>query len=172
MFRKLFVTAGLVLAALSVWAAEIAPTDGMATEAQVVETLDLEADARLAAELQVPILVMFAQQGCAYCEIVEDEFLRPMLISGDYDNRVLIRRVMLDGFDSIRDFNGEMVGVDDLSMRYRAPMTPTVVFLNPQGREVAPRLIGVTTLDFYGGELDERIDAGIKRIRVPQVARQ
>lgn len=173
MYHKLLVGAGLALMALSVGAMDSSGTVESGAAAPSIEvrvTTDLAADARLARERKVPLLVMFAQEGCAYCELVESEFLRPMLISGDYDDRVVIRIVMLDSFDSIRDFDGNMVESDDLAMRYRAPLTPTVVFLSPAGREIAPRLVGVGTVDFYGGDLDARIDTALLALRQPRVA--
>ena len=175
MYHKLLLGTVLVLTALSVWAMDRDIDEGVAAAAPAIEVLesrDLAADARLAAERGVPLLVMFAQEGCAYCEVVESEFLRPMLISGDDDDRVVIRKLMLDSFDSIRDFDGDMVEVEDLAMRYRAPLTPTLVFLSPQGREIAPRLIGVGTVDFYGGDLDDRIDRALTKLRTPAVAVQ
>lgn len=36
-------------------------------------------------------------------------------------------------------------------------MAPTVLFLGKEGREVAPRLVGGSTSDFYGAYLEERI---------------
>jgi hypothetical protein len=40
-----------------------------------------------------------------------------------------------------------------------------VVFLNHQGKELAERLIGITTRDFYGGFLDEAIEESLHRLR-------
>jgi thioredoxin-related protein len=131
----------------------------------IVNTTDLHADAERAQQRQVPILLMFAQEGCAYCQVVEEEFLKPMLRNDAYRNKVLIRRVMLDDFDDIRGFDGGETTADQLALRYGARMTPTVVFLAPNGRELAPRIVGLQTVDFYGGDLDNAIDASLTKLR-------
>ena len=44
-------------------------------------------------------------------------------------------------------------------------MTPTLLFVDSQGRELAERMVGVTTLEFYGGYLDQAIDASSDKLR-------
>ena len=46
---------------------------------------------------------------------------------------------------------------DQLIRAWGVKVAPTVLFLGKDGREVAPRLVGGTTSDFYGAYLDERI---------------
>jgi hypothetical protein len=47
--------------------------------------------------------------------------------------------------------------------RYRITMVPTVLFLGPQG-EIAERLIGYGSRDFYGAYLNERIANAKKKL--------
>jgi len=44
----------------------------------------------------------------------------------------------------------------DLSRHYRVRLAPTVLFLGPQG-EVADRLVGYGSPDFFGAYLEQRI---------------
>ena len=37
-------------------------------------------------------------------------------------------------------------------------MTPTLLFVDGSGQELTERMVGVTTLDFYGGYLDLALD--------------
>jgi hypothetical protein len=53
----------------------------------------------------------------------------------------------------------------DLSTRYGAYVTPTVVFLNHQGKELSKRILGVRNTEFYGGELDEGLDISLRKLR-------
>ncbi|RMG30258.1 MAG: hypothetical protein D6721_04240 [Gammaproteobacteria bacterium] len=122
---------------------------------------DLQALGREARARGLPILLAFMASDCAYCETVEEDFLVPMLISGDYDDRVLIRKVVIDGNAWLRDFDGRRIDPEDLARRYGVRMTPTLLFLDPGGREIAERMVGLTTPDFYGGY----IDAGIAQAR-------
>jgi hypothetical protein len=43
-------------------------------------------------------------------------------------------------------------------------LTPTLVFLDGDGNEVSERIIGINTLEMYGGYVDEAINQGIKSI--------
>ena len=40
---------------------------------------------------------------------------------------------------------------------WKAGFTPTVLFLGPQGQEIAERLVGLGSNDFYGAYLDDRL---------------
>ena len=132
---------------------------------KVREPTDLQAVGQEAQQRQLPILIMFSRDGCPYCDVVREEFLKPMLRSGDYTDRVIMLEVYSDSYTPIRDFNGQMISAEDLAHRYRAGFAPTVVFLNYQGKELVERLIGITTRDFYGGFLDDAIEESLQRLR-------
>ncbi len=132
---------------------------------KVPEPTDLQAVGQEARQRQLPILIMFSREGCPYCDVVREEFLKPMLRSGDYTDRVIMLEIHSDSYTQLRDFNGQMISAEALAHRYRAGFAPTVVFLNHQGKEQTERLIGITTRDFYGGFLDEAIEESLKRLR-------
>ena len=119
---------------------------------------DMHALGAIAAKRDLPVLLMFSADGCPYCERVEEDFLKPMLISGDYTNKVLIRMVKVDDAGDVTDFDGRRMSMDDFARRYQVRVTPTVVFLDAHGHQLAQRLIGISTPDFYGGDLDNAID--------------
>jgi len=131
---------------------------------KVPEITDLNADGLRARQKGVPILILFSMEGCAYCDIVREEFLKPMLRNRDYDSKVLIREIHSDSFASLRDFNGDRIDVDALAHRYNAGFSPTVVFLDYQGQPLAKSLVGITTRDYYGGFLDDAIDHSLQQI--------
>jgi len=131
----------------------------------VIEVQDLYQEGYTAAEKRLPILIMFSMQHCPYCELIREDFLKPMLRSGDYENKVIIREIHSDSYATLRDFDGKEVSVDELAHRYRASLSPTVVFLDHTGRELSKRMIGVTTVDYYGGYLDEAIEQSFTRMQ-------
>ena len=132
---------------------------------KVQEPTDLQLVGQQARQRQLPILIMFSRDGCPYCDVVREEFLKPMLRSGDYTDRVIMLEIHSDSYAHLRDFNGQQISADALAHRYRAGFAPTVVFLDHQGKELAERLIGITTRDFYGGYLDDAIDESLQRLR-------
>jgi len=131
----------------------------------IINTEDFRIDSNLAASKKMPILILFAMEGCGYCEFVEEEHLKPMLRNPeDYANKVIIRRVMTDDFDDIIDFDGNTISSLDFSSRYNASLTPTVVLLDHTGKELS-RILGVSNTEFYGGDLDNSINLSLQMIR-------
>jgi len=134
-----------------------------AGEVTVPQATDLRAEAERASALKVPLLLMFSAEHCPYCMRMEDEFLGPMIISGDYEDKVLIRKLELGG-GTLRDFDGKTVTVDALAERYTVFVTPTLVFLDPAGHQLTDKMVGLTTPDFFGGYLDASIDTSLSRL--------
>lgn len=149
---------GLCLLAMTSVQAEILPY------VKVREATDLLAVGQEAQARQLPILIMFSMRDCQYCDVVREEFLKPMLRSGDYVDRVIMLELYSDSEAQIRDFNGKPISAEKLIQRYQAGFAPTVIFVDSQGKELAERLIGITTRDFYGGYLDEAIDASLQQL--------
>lgn len=131
---------------------------------EVPVATDLRADACTARNQVVPILLEFAAPDCPYCEQLEAQILRPMLISGDYTGKVIIRKIMLDDGQMVRNFDGKPVRTDDLKYRYDVFVTPTMVLVNGDGDELTERIIGVHTIDFFGGEVDAAIDTARSKL--------
>lgn len=136
-----------------------------ANEPKLVTLSDLQYDAAQAEAKKLPILVFYSASYCSYCSIVKEEFLKPMLKSGDYTDKVIIRVVEIDSSDEVRDLNGKLIDSEDYADKHNVSLTPTLTFINPNDKELAPRLVGVTTLDFYGGYLDDAIDASLVQLR-------
>ena len=126
---------------------------------------DLQNEAAQAQAACIPVLLEFAVDSCEYCVLLEEEVLRPMLRNRAYDQRVLVRKVALDGAARLRDFDGQSVSAAGLAERYRVTVTPTLIFVGNRGEELAERMVGVTTLEFYGGYLDQALDAARDRLR-------
>ena len=131
----------------------------------IINSSDLQHDGELSRDSQKPILILFAMEGCSWCRYVEEEHLKPMLRNAGYRSKVIIRRVMTDSFASITDFDGEEVSSQDLSDRYGAYLTPTVVFVDPQGKKLAPNIYGVRNTEYYGADLDQGLDLSLMTIR-------
>jgi len=76
--------------------------------AGVAAVSDFQQEAKLAQQRRLPLLITFSTAECNYCDLLEEEFLEPMLLSGDYEDQVLIRKLKLDG-DDVRGFAGELL---------------------------------------------------------------
>lgn len=105
-----------------------------ADDVQLQKVRNLENLGEEARDRNLPILLMFSMNGCPYCVILEQDYLLPMLRSGQYGDKVLIRMVMVDDYASLTDFNGKRIEAEDLPTRYGAYVTPTMVFLNAEAK--------------------------------------
>lgn len=126
---------------------------------------DLHADARDAQARGLPILLVFASETCSYCIQVEEDYLKPMLASGEYADRIMIRKLHLRDTRTLTDFDGSAVEAGVLASRYGVDLVPTLVFVDAQGREIAERLVGLSTVDFYWGYLLQSIETAQARLR-------
>lgn len=133
--------------------------------ASVPVAIDLHREGRQAEQACIPLLLEFAADECEYCTLLEVEILNPTLLNRDYDQRVLMRKLLIDRSDKLLDFDKTTVSAAELADRYRVFVTPTLLFVDSQGRELTERMVGVTTLEFYGGYLDQAMDASSDKLR-------
>jgi thioredoxin-related protein len=152
MLRMIF-GLGILLLSMTVIASDIVSDKNV-----IPFALDLSSDGKAAEHNKLPILIMFGAEECEYCELLQKEILNPMYISGEYDDKVIIRKVMIDSYDSVRDFTGNNVESSALAQRYNIKVTPTVMLLDSQGNELAPKILGINGVDFYSAYLDQAIE--------------
>lgn len=147
----------LLMSEASVNATELPPVSLSAVN-------NLQIDGHKAETACMPLLLEFSASACEYCDLLEEEILKPMLRNRDYDKRVLMRRIMVDSESTLTGFNGKPVTTGKLTYRYKVFVTPTLVFLDSEGNELAERMVGVNTLEMYGGYLDQALDASTQKL--------
>lgn len=126
---------------------------------------DLARDGKEASKKQIPVLMMFSMKHCPYCLEVEEDYLKPILRNSEYDGKVIIRKIRLDGTDNMRDFSGKERELGEFSADYRVSMVPTLVLVDANGKRLAPSIIGIANSHYYSNELDIAIDASTQKIR-------
>ncbi len=151
--RRLGVIALLLLPA----AAAVADSDD---NGRMPAATDLQQDARLG----LPIVVMFSADFCPYCQRLEAEHFVPLLRSGEYRGRVVIRNLRIDGGELVRDFSGSPLPGREIADRYGVRFTPTVVVMGPLGQALAEPLVGMGSLDFYGAYLERAVRTAEKKL--------
>ncbi len=132
---------------------------------QVTAVLDLHSVSVESRKKNLPILLVFSASDCSFCELLENEILKPMILSGDYYDRVIIRKVVMDDDSTLRDFNGETISMEDFSDHYDIFVTPTMLFLDPAGLELSERLLGINTVEMFGGRVDRAIELSLEKLR-------
>ena len=118
----------------------------------------LRGAAQAAAARGEPLVVMTTLKGCVYCELVRNNYLAPMRREG------LLVAVQIDVQDrqsNLQGFAGDTTTPADQARAWKARLTPTVMFFDPDGQELAERLVGVAVPDFYG----EYLEASLQEAR-------
>lgn len=115
-------------------------------------------------ERHVPILLMFSAEDCEYCERLEEDVVRPMMLSGDFDKRAIFRKVMVDNVEQLTDFMGKRIDAEKFAYRRNVDVTPTLMFVDANGNELAPKVIGYQASGLYMAYVNAAIDASTKVI--------
>ena len=155
----------LLVLLLQLGTASWADEEDVGIPAVSIEPLtDLSMELASVAATGKPLMLIFSAEHCFFCTRLKENIVEPMLRSGDYDNRVIIRITELDSYESIKGADGEPIEPPDLARAYAVRVTPTVLILGPDGKEAAPRQLGINNEDYYGAYLDEAIAEASEKI--------
>ncbi|WP_319380490.1 thioredoxin fold domain-containing protein [Thiomicrorhabdus sp.] len=144
--KRRILTFGLWLSALTVISnpASARPFTG------IEELENLQALAVQSQQQQLPIMLMFGAEWCEYCEQLRQEVLDPMVAGGLYEGKVvLMRHVGVDERAPLLEWSGHSVKKADWAYQLDADLTPTILFFNSRGQEVAPRIVGIAEITLF-----------------------
>lgn len=120
-------------------------------EIPAIKSLQTEISAAL--RIGSPLLVFVSLDNCPFCKIARENYLLPLI----NEQFIPVVQVNFRQLTSVVDAHGNVTTQDQLIRTWGVKVAPTVLFLGKAGREIAPRLAGGSTSDFYGTYLDERI---------------
>lgn len=150
---------------LLLYALLLLPTAVIAEQAGIrpalVEATDLAVERAKALREDKVILLLVSQDHCPFCHQIKREVLRPMIASGDYRDALIIRELFIDTGEWIKDFNGQMVDAAEFAHGYGVDLTPTLLFLAPDGSELTERLVGIQTPDFFYYYVEQSVNQAI-----------
>ena len=106
-------------------------------------------DAELSTARSLPIAVFVSQQGCQFCEALRRQVLFPMIRAGELSDRAIFRELSLDAGFTVTDFDGNEIGGRNFADRYAAAVTPTLLFLDARGVEIADKIVGISNIEYY-----------------------
>jgi hypothetical protein len=93
---------------------------------------------------------------------VRNNYLGPMQQRGEV---YAVQVNMLDRKTPLQDLQGQITTPQAQARAWKARMAPTVLFLDAGGKEIAERMEGISSADFYGAYLQDRIDTARKVVR-------
>jgi len=141
--------------------------DARQDESRLIEAaVSLQLDAGDSLSTGRPILVFVTQKDCEFCHLLRQRILFPMIRRGELRERVILREISLDPGFILQDFDDSPVEGRDFATRYKAYVTPTLLFLDEHGRNLAEPLTGTANIEFYGFYLAERIEEATTALSV------
>ena len=133
----------------------------VASICQATETIslakNLAEDGKIQHQTNRTILLYVSAPDCAFCKKLEQEVLFPLILSGEYEDRIILREIDWTSSTLIKDFSGEMVIPKTFLYQYNIQITPTLLFLDAKGKPLVDRLLGYRGGEFYWYYLDRAI---------------
>ena len=137
-----------------------------ASEIDLPEAQNLQADSQLHQSSGRVILLYVSSPDCAFCARLEEEVIGPLIKSGEYNNKIILRNMIWESSVPVINFSGEKQLPVDFLLAYKIVATPTLLFLNGDGTEVAKGITGYQGDDFYWYYLDLAIEQANDSIRL------
>lgn len=100
------------------------------------------------------LVVLASIPGCPWCKLVRESYLAPLLAEGQP-----VAELDITATGGIVGFDGAPTTSARLAQALDIRVAPTVLFLGRDARELASRLVGVASTDYYGHYLQQRVDA-------------
>jgi thioredoxin-related protein len=126
------------------------------------ESKSLAADIAQSLRSGKPLIVLVSLDNCPFCKIARENYLIPLM----REQSLQVVQVNMGHVTAIVDAQGKRTTQAELIKSWQIVAAPTILFLGQNGKELAPRLVGGSTSDFYGAYLQERIDQAIRLLRV------
>lgn len=143
------------------------PAISASDDSAVLEVSNFEALSKQMKQNDMGLVMMLHAEDCSYCEMMDEKILSPMERSGEYKERVFIRKLQIDKPENVTDFQGNQVSAFKVADAYDSRLTPTLVFLDSNGEEQAVKIIGINSIDLFSASVDEQIDELMKNIKSP-----
>lgn len=129
----------------------------MASAGELPLAQDLPAEARQAAMDEKVYVVLFGTRDCPWCAKVRRNYLAPLNRPGA-DWQVVVREIDIESNEPLRDFTGNATNHRAFAQTQRIRFVPVVAFFDARGNPIAAPIVGMSSEDFYGAYLQERLD--------------
>jgi thioredoxin-related protein len=166
-FLAWIATSVIIIISNNTFAEQDNSTTGTAkTTTTVPLATNLLATMRFSKKRKLPILLMYSAEDCEYCDRLEEQVIKPMLIDGEIHSKVILRKVMIDGIEKIKDFSGKNIDPEEFADRRGIDVTPTLQFVDALGHELTPKLIGYQGGEFFPAYLTNAITESKEKLNL------
>lgn len=109
------------------------------------------------------MVVMVSRESCPYCVKLKKQIFVPEVRNGELNSKWLLRELLIDGGDTHIGFDGKKIDSVDYARSIKATLTPTVLFLDKNGKEIGKRIVGTGgAIDFYDFYLKRSINEALE----------
>lgn len=129
--------------------------------AALLPARDLARDGRDMNARKLPMMVLYSQANCAWCERARREYLIPMQRDPAYRDKVVLRQIDIDSDAPLTDFSGQATTHRAFGKAQNARVAPTILVYGPTGERLSEPIVGFRIPDFYGAYLERSIDEGL-----------
>lgn len=135
-----------------------------AQAADLPYAVDVERSAREAAAQGKVLVVLYGTATCPWCAKVRRNYLGPLAKNPDASKQMMITEIDMETALPLTDFRGRATDHRSFARAQGVRVFPTVMFYGRNGDPLAEPLIGMSSEDFYGAYLEERIAIATKRL--------
>ncbi len=140
---------GLILA----WAFFASPALGQGRSG-LAQPTDLREEASQIAASGRPLVVLFSQRNCSWCDHARMHLI-PMSLQTDA--AALFRQIDLDSDAPLIDFAGRATTQRRFAREQNARFTPTLTLYGPDGQILGEPILGMRLPDFYSHYVEQAI---------------
>jgi thioredoxin-related protein len=121
----------------------------------------LQDELALALKAREPLVLMVSLDGCPFCKIARENYLAPLV----REQGLRVVQINMQHKALVKDVRGTGKTQEQLIGELKVTVAPTLIFYGANGTEVAERLVGMGSEDFYGAYLDQRIATARANVR-------
>ena len=102
-------------------------------------------------------IIYFSASYCFFCKQLTEDVINAVRINKDYQKQVTITEIEIDSEGLVTDFNQKIADPEALASSYNIQITPTLIFVDSQGKEIVKRSVGYQSSEFYWYYFDKKI---------------
>jgi len=137
-----------------------------AADSPLPPILDLAALAAEAAQLKIPVIVLFSTPGCPYCREARQNYLAPRVAEQQRRRapEYLLREVDITSRRPIGTFDGRALTESQFADRFDVHVVPVLMAFGADWRPLGDPLVGIDRAGFYESYVEQLIDAARRRV--------
>lgn len=141
---------------------------GYSANSPLKELSNLERLGKKARTNNLPIMLAVGAEFCEFCHILREEVLDPMALGGEYEGKYMYMRYFsIDDRFPIPGIDGKPMYKEKWAYQHNADLTPTVIFIDGEGKEVAEKIIGISNIELFSALIHSRLNQAYKNMGNP-----